>query len=211
MKRPDDLYDVLGVPRDADAGTIKRAYRAKAKALHPDAGGDRQAFEAVARAHAILIAPDKREQYDRTGTVDDRADNAHAAALALIKQMMDSVIEQARESIVDDVIEKMRATLKQRAADIAGDIEGMRRDIVRLSRLAARFRRKSGDNVLRSMVEARIRNVETMIGNGEHERATTLRAFAMLDGYSFEADRPEMPAAFRMAWGFDSSCTASAA
>ena len=33
-------YSTLGVPRNADAGTIKRAYKEKAKEHHPDRGGD---------------------------------------------------------------------------------------------------------------------------------------------------------------------------
>lgn len=62
-----DLYRLLGVPRDADQDEIKRAYRRKARELHPDAGGDEEAFKEVTRAYEVLSDPDLRARYDRYG------------------------------------------------------------------------------------------------------------------------------------------------
>src|SRR3990167_6594395 len=89
-----NLYDVLGVPHDADTETIRKSFRRKAKVLHPDAGGDAGAFAKLSQAHAVLTVPDKRTRYDRDGTVDDKADNPHVAALALIRQMIDEMAAQ---------------------------------------------------------------------------------------------------------------------
>ena len=53
-------YDVLGVPRDADARAIKRAYREMARTCHPDKGGSDAAFAAVRTAFETLghrVAP----------------------------------------------------------------------------------------------------------------------------------------------------------
>lgn len=69
-----DYYDLLGVPRDADAAAIKSAYRKAALANHPDRNpGDPQAeerFKAIAEAYAVLSDPDKRARYDRFGTAE---------------------------------------------------------------------------------------------------------------------------------------------
>ncbi|MDO5644195.1 MAG: DnaJ C-terminal domain-containing protein [Dermabacter sp.] len=63
-----DFYKVLGVSQDASAAEIKKAYRKKAKDLHPDRHpGDAQAeerFKEVGEAYSILNDPKQREQYD---------------------------------------------------------------------------------------------------------------------------------------------------
>ena len=69
----DDPYQVLGVPRDADAAAIRRAYRALAKKHHPDLNpGDKAAeatFKSVAAAHDLLSDLEKRAAFDR-GEID---------------------------------------------------------------------------------------------------------------------------------------------
>lgn len=60
-------YEVLGVPKDADAGTVKRAYRQAAKKAHPDRGGNPQAMTRVNVAYDILSDPARRERYDVGG------------------------------------------------------------------------------------------------------------------------------------------------
>jgi molecular chaperone DnaJ len=67
-----DLYELLGVPRDADADTIKRAYRRLARQLHPDVNPDsatQERFKEVSRAYEVLSDPQKRAAYDRGGDV----------------------------------------------------------------------------------------------------------------------------------------------
>lgn len=65
-----DYYQMLGVGKDADADAIKKAFRAKARELHPDVSKDPDAgkkFSALNEAYEILSDPDKRAKYDRLG------------------------------------------------------------------------------------------------------------------------------------------------
>ncbi|HLS59191.1 MAG TPA: molecular chaperone DnaJ [Paracoccaceae bacterium] len=66
-----DYYDVLGVSRNASEDEIKKAYRKKAKALHPDRNKDNPAaesqFKEVNEAYDALKDPQKKAAYDRFG------------------------------------------------------------------------------------------------------------------------------------------------
>src|SRR5512133_1485657 len=65
-----DYYAALGVPRDADAEQIKKAYRKLARAHHPDVSSSPEAeakFKEMAEAYQTLKDPQKRAAYDELG------------------------------------------------------------------------------------------------------------------------------------------------
>lgn len=69
-----DLYEILGVDRSADEEEIKRAFRKKARVLHPDVNKAPDAedrFKELNEAYDVLSDPRKRQQYDRFGQVGD--------------------------------------------------------------------------------------------------------------------------------------------
>ncbi|MBI4023188.1 J domain-containing protein [Candidatus Berkelbacteria bacterium] len=65
-----DYYRILGVPRNASADELKRAYRKLAQAHHPDKGGDSARFKEISEAYQVLSDAEKRQAYDQFGTTD---------------------------------------------------------------------------------------------------------------------------------------------
>ncbi|KAJ7039352.1 hypothetical protein C8F04DRAFT_1033504 [Mycena alexandri] len=64
QSRAKDYYKVLGVARDADARTIKKAYRTAAKTAHPDKGGTEAKMATLNEAYEVLSNPELRARFD---------------------------------------------------------------------------------------------------------------------------------------------------
>lgn len=71
-----DLYEILGVSKDASDSEIKKAFRRRARELHPDvnkAADAEDQFKELNEAYDVLSDPNKRTQYDRFGTIPGAA------------------------------------------------------------------------------------------------------------------------------------------
>lgn len=91
-----DYYNILGVDKNADADAIKSAYRKLAVKYHPDKQQGKteeekkaaeEKFKEVAEAYQVLSDADKRQRYDRFGTIDGDFGGGMSAD-DLFRQMM---------------------------------------------------------------------------------------------------------------------------
>jgi molecular chaperone DnaJ len=72
MSAKRDYYEILGVPKDADKDTIKKAYRKLALQFHPDRNPEKKEqaeakFKEINEAAEVLLTDDKRRTYDQFG------------------------------------------------------------------------------------------------------------------------------------------------
>lgn len=85
-----NYYDVLGIPRNADAREIRQAFRKLARQHHPDVNpGDKTAedkFKLINEAHSVLSETDSRRKYDRYGDNWAQADQLDQAAAQARRQ-----------------------------------------------------------------------------------------------------------------------------
>ena len=189
-----DPYAVLGVDRSADAGTIKRAYRARSKKVHPDAGGDADEFADLGAAYAVLSDPVKRLTYDRTGGVDDVSQTADAHAITMIATLLEQLLadNQERETFDADLVALLRKALLVGHGEITKALEDVDRRIKRERRLASKFRARKGKNLLRTMMERKVAALEDGKVALEQRRIHVARALELLKHQEFEVDA--MPA-----------------
>lgn len=71
---PRDYYDILGVLNDASEEDIRKAFRQKARSLHPDVNHSPDAlihFQELQQAYEVLKDPEKKAQYDLGNTLPD--------------------------------------------------------------------------------------------------------------------------------------------
>ena len=108
-----DYYEVLGVPRDADDASLKRAFRELARRHHPDVNqsdpkaGER--FREINEAYATLSSKDLRSRYDRWGHAGPGEATGFGA------------VAQAVEDVLGDVLRRRRP--KQRGRDLRYTLE----------------------------------------------------------------------------------------
>lgn len=80
-----DCYEELGIPKDANQETIKKAYKKLALKYHPDknkSDGAEEKFKSICKAYGILSDPDKKQKYDQFGMkgLDENDLNSDAQA-----------------------------------------------------------------------------------------------------------------------------------
>lgn len=72
----EDLYEVLGVSKNASSSEIKSAYRKIARKYHPDVNkepGSEDTFKKIQKAYSVLSDTEKKRRYDQFGVADDSA------------------------------------------------------------------------------------------------------------------------------------------
>lgn len=189
-----DLYETLGLGRDATSADVRKAYRRKAKEHHPDQGGDPEMFHALTRAHDVLTDEAKRQRYDSTGKVDDGpTQNEDAAALAMLAALVDS-IGQDENAVHEDIIGTMRKTLKDAGKQTDEQLAEARKAVKRFEKLATRLKRKAGANgFVATMFANNVSKAQHRVDAGIEHRRNIDRAIELLDGYSFEPEAKPTP------------------
>ena len=180
-------YDTLGVPKDADADTIKRAYRRKSKAAHPDKGGAHTDMVAINRAYDTLSDPEKRERYDQTGEDGAPQKSRDQLARDAIMQIFAAVVEKASD--YDNVIDGVGEALGQNLSRVKGDISAMEKRITRLERQAKRLKHKGASpNFLAELIADQIGKSKAAVADMRNALAMLKRAQELLSDFAWEAD-----------------------
>lgn len=194
-----DLYDTLGVNPSASADEIKAAGRKAQKAHHPDMGGDAEKFRAVTNALVVLLDPEKKDRYDKTGEADFRkgADVETNMAMDVLAQMIARATDNAdprylnlpREvgQLIEQNIESLNSGLRQyeeRATERVAKLDGFLK----------RMKRKRGHDMIAMILTAErdAINRELALKRAHTEKFLRINSMAleMLADYEYATEAP---------------------
>ncbi|HEX2447741.1 MAG TPA: DnaJ domain-containing protein [Methyloceanibacter sp.] len=188
-----DLYQLLGIKRSATQDEIRKAYRRKAKASHPDSGGTVEAFNALAAAHDVLTDVRRRERYDTTGEIETaRPDNVDGSAIEVIAQKLGLIIHAEQDVTSLDIGAVLEQTIRDDIVVRKSNIANQKRAMERAARLRARVKRKGNgqDNALARVLAWHEGSAKDNVRKSEEAVRSMERALEILENYSFGEERP---------------------
>lgn len=158
-----DPYAVLGVAKDATLEEIKAAYRTASKAAHPDReGGSTERMTDVNVAYMLLSDPERRAQYDKTGTktpVESDEKKAESFMLGLLASLVRSLApDQGLVHELRLVIAKQHLGLQTTRATTREQIAGLERRLETLEGPPENFI----DGMIRHEITKGRKSLETM-------------------------------------------------
>jgi curved DNA-binding protein CbpA len=191
-----DLYETLGVGRDATDAELSAAYRKAVKRTHPDAGGDEEAFHAVQKALDVLSDPRARARYDATGHAEEpEPENLlHAQAMSTIASKLTQLVgAQGMDLDTFDLVLGIREMLDGDARTAAATIDTIRAQQERLRTVRRRLKRKEGaegPDRIAEMLDGQIKGLEPVVEAGERDIRIYAYAKELAAQYVYEYDAP---------------------
>lgn len=195
-----NLYKTLGVRKNATAATIKKAFRAKVKKLHPDKGGEAAAYDEVVLAYKILSEETTKRQYDQTGTYDDGYAKDEAAAheelMRMFDQWLDKELQLERYSMPDGPLDVMRSHVEKLLEQHKGVAERIPKHLafydLAEKRLKRRESAKEGLDIFIGTLKDRRLKEEGVLKQLERDCTRFGRMLTILDEYEFLGEHRPM-------------------
>jgi curved DNA-binding protein CbpA len=189
------IYEILGIPRDATESVIRAAKRRYAAENHPDKGGDAEAFGAAMASVDLLLDPQRRLVYDKTGRMNWQPPQEADVMNFILDTIVASIDKYSHTGGINWI-----NLVKQRAGDedskrVEVKNQAMGRSI-KFRTIAQRVRRKSsGPNVLATMFEDVAVKLEGLAEEAELARRLPLKVIEFLLNYEMDMS-PEQRSAF---------------
>lgn len=185
-----DLYETLGLNKKATKKQIKKAYRKKAKKMHPDVGGDESEFSDLNRAYTILIDDNLREIYDKTGTVNTSQgeERVRSSAIEQLVSMFNKIITDNNDEriVYYDLVHFMKSNCKRiiNEAEAVAVKKEKEKKVPKMVMKRLEYK-GSDENVLFSAVEYRLKKINAEIEEAKFRKKVAVEMIKILTNYSF--------------------------
>lgn len=186
MSKP-DLYQILGVPRNATRAAVKAAYRAKVKRVHPDVGGKPEDFRLLLLARDILSDADRRRRYDESGILPTETieRNFDSKVYVVAGDVLLAVLPQIKSPNYENVLILMREWVASHLVELERRISDLDLSVEKMTVVEARIQTDRKDNLLRSLVAGRRGDLRDQreLAMQEHQLYESVQDF--LDDYHY--------------------------
>ena len=152
-------YKILEVDKSTTDREIKQAYRRKSRECHPDRGGSDEAMQEVNRAYEVLSDPEKRAEYDQTGTVSNNPP-IEARATQIIIQVYMEVLQQTQYDQGVNYDQTVKEAISQKLNKATIDRSQVNKVLPRIEKTLARAH---GDQLIFS--------IQKMLNDGRRQLA----------------------------------------
>ena len=178
-------YENLGVSETATGEELKRAYREKAKTLHPDVGGDAVEFAAVNQAYNTLKDPVRRQLYDATG--QDARPPIEIEVQNILMQIFNEALAQEQDV---EILAYVREKLKGGSVKIDGRVKGLKARKVKLTSKRGKIKAK-GVNVAHLIIDKELQSIDAQLADLDHQTVVGKECLKALKAYSEEWEAPQ--------------------
>lgn len=197
-----DLYDILGVDKDASQEQIRKAYKSQAGKCHPDKNqSDPEAkvkFQALVKAYDVLKNADKRKRYDETGSEDD-APSVDESAKGIIAKIWLEMAERAQfqpRNYLHEVTKALQNSLR----GCMVEKKRLENDFDKLEYLISET---EADDVFLNMLNSKLHEIKHQKAHAEEASVVMHRALELLDQYKYTGEIPRPNTSAGMPWQVD--------
>lgn len=194
--RMSDLYQMLGLAKDATADQIKKAYRRLAQKYHPDREtGDEEKFYQVQVAYDVLSDDDRRKEYDRSGSTKDKSKSSLSSAEQELVQLFVRLLED--QAFEGEFLQECRKTVGMAKANLTVEVESQRQQVKRLSKNRGKVSAKNQDNLFDMVLENLISGKEEMIASLQSKLKDCDEILDILCDYNEESPQEDVVQRFQ--------------
>lgn len=188
-----DLYERIGVSKEAPPDEIKKAYRKKAMENHPDHGGSPEKFGEIAKAYSILSDTEKRKRYDDGEDPEEIGSSPEDEAKKLILEFFLSHVEKA-DVDHQDMFRLVREDIEKGIAGFKKAAQGTQKKIKKYESALRRISvKKKSEDFLAGSINTMIREAKANeIGLKKQVKVGEI-ALTILKDFEYSVDLEDIP------------------
>lgn len=180
-----NLYDILGLSKNASFDEIKAKYKSLAQQHHPDKGGDPDLFKKIKHAYEILNDSISRKKYDTTGQYDHTS-SIRSEALDTLCRLFFSIVPNINADI-DDLILIMKNESRRERDVVNNNINICNSYIEKLNKIINKIKKKKGDgeNLLKMFAENQLKTHHNELQNFKRQIEIFNIVIEMIEDYQY--------------------------